>query len=71
MLSTTGWCLATWLKATAVLAVLVGLVGLLWGFSSGQFTFAVVAAVVLDLLAIRGLIREWAFEARGAWWWLG
>jgi hypothetical protein len=71
MLSTTGWCLLTWLKVTVVLAVAAVLVGLFCGFDSGQFVLAVVAGVVLDLLAIRGLIREWAFEARGNWWWWG
>jgi len=69
MLYTTGWCLATWLKVTALLAVLTVVAGFVWGFDSGQFIVAVLAAIVLDLCAIRGLLREWAFEARGSWWW--
>jgi hypothetical protein len=70
MLSTTGWCLATWLKITALLGAGVLVVGLFWGFDGGLFVVAVVVAVVLDLLAIRGLTREWLFEARYTWWWL-
>ncbi len=69
MFSTTGWCLATWLKVTALLGAGVLTVGLICGFDSGQFMTAVVIAVVLDLLAIRGLAREWMWEARGSWWW--
>lgn len=69
MWATTTWALRTWLKVTVVLAALVGLAALLWGVGSRPFVLAVVAAVVLDLLAIRGLLREWAFDARGHWWW--
>lgn len=71
MLSTTGWCLATWLKATALLGTAVLIIGLIWGFASGTFTTAVIIAAVLDLLTIRGLAREWLWEARGSWWWFG
>ena len=71
MWTTTGHCLATWLKVTLVLGVLVLVAGIVWGFGTGPFVIAVIAAVVLDLLAIRGLVREWAFEARGSWWWFG
>lgn len=71
MLATTGRCLVTWLKVTAVLAALVALVGLIWGWGSDPFVLAVVLAAVLELLAIRGLLREWSFEASGSWWWFG
>ena len=71
MFVTTGRCLATWLKVTAVLAALVTLVGIIWGWGSDPFILAVVAAAVLELLAIRGLLRDWSFEASGSWWWFG
>jgi hypothetical protein len=71
MLFTTGWCLRTWLKVTVLLAVAVLLVGVFCGFDSTQFYIGLIAAAVLDLLTIRGLVREWLFEARGSWWWFG
>lgn len=69
MWSTTAWVLRTWLKMTLALAALVAVAALVWGVGSRPFVLAVVAAVLLDLLTIRGLIREWAFDARGSWWW--
>jgi len=69
MWETTGWCLRTWLKVTLVLAVLIGVAAAVWGVGTRPFIVAVVAAVVLELLTIRGLLREWAFDARGRWWW--
>lgn len=69
MWDTTGWCLATWLKITGILAGLVVVVGLVWGWQSTAFALAVITAIVIDLLVIRGLAREWSWEARGSWWW--
>ncbi len=69
MWAVTGWALATWLKVTAFLAVLVGVVWLVWGGGSGQFLLAVIGAVLLEVYAIRQLCREWAYEARSSWWW--
>lgn len=71
MWSTTGRCIGTWLKVTLVLGLLVLVAGLVWGWRSGPFALAVLGAVLVELLAIRGLIREWAFDARGTWWWFG
>ena len=71
MWATTGHCLATWLKVTLVLGVLVLIAGMVWGFGSGAFVLAVVAAIVIELIAIRGLARAWTFDARGTWWWFG
>lgn len=71
MLATTGRCLAIWLKITLALAILLAVAGIVWGFSTGQFTLAVFAAIVVELVAIRGLVREWMFDARGTWWWIG
>lgn len=71
MLYTTGWCLRTWLKTTVLLGLAVLMIGLFSGFDSTTFHIALIAAAALDLLAIRLLAREWMFEARGSWWWLG
>lgn len=69
MWSTTGRCLATWAKVTIILAALLAVAALAWGWDSGEFVLAVIAAVLLELLAVRGLLREWSFEASGTWWW--
>jgi hypothetical protein len=71
MWATTGHCIATWLKVTVVLGVLVLIAGFVWGFGSSAFTLAVLAAILIDLIAVRGLAREWSFNARGSWWWFG
>jgi hypothetical protein len=69
MWSTTGWALWTWLKVTFLLGVAIGVAALVWGAGSGQFTLAVIGAVLIELLTVRGLCREWAFDARSRWWW--
>lgn len=69
MWSTTGWVVRTWLKVTLLLGVLLGVAALVWGVGTKQFVVAVIVAVVVELVAIRGLCREWAFDARGRWWW--
>jgi hypothetical protein len=70
MLRTTGQLIGTWLRVTLVVGLAVLIVGWIWGFGSGPFVIAVIAAVLVELLALRGLAREWMFEARGRWWWL-
>ncbi len=70
MLRTTARLFGTWLRVTLVLGLAVLVVGWVWGFASGPFVLALLAASVVELLAIRGLAREWVFDARGHWWWL-
>jgi hypothetical protein len=70
MLSVTGRLLLTWLRVTFLLGLVLLVVGWVWGFGSGAFVVAVLAAVGVELLTIRGLAREWAFEARCHWWWV-
>jgi hypothetical protein len=69
MWAVTGWALATGLKVTVALALLVGVVWLVWGGGSGQFLLALVGAGLLEGYALRQLCREWAYEARSSWWW--
>ena len=59
---------ATWLRITLALAAVVALVATGYGLHSTQFAVAVLVAVGLELLTIRALCREWAWQARGAWW---
>jgi hypothetical protein len=70
MFSVTGRLLLAWLRVTLLLGLAVLVVGGVWGFDSGAFVLAVLGAVGVELLAIRGFVREWTFEARGFWWWL-
>lgn len=70
MLRTTGQLIGTWLRVTLLLGLAVLVVGWIWGFGSIPFALAVIAAAAIELLALRGLAREWVFEARGRWWWL-
>ena len=69
MWAVTGWALATWLKVTVVLGVLVGVAWLTWGGPSGQFLLAALGAVLAEAYTVRQLCREWADEARHSWWW--
>ena len=69
MLRTTGQLIGTWLRVTFFLGLAVLVVGWIWGFGTGPFALAVVVAVVVEVLALRGMAREWVFEARGRWWW--
>ena len=59
---------ATWLRITLALAAAVAVVATVYSTDSTQFTVAVLVAVVLELLTVRRLCREWAWQARGAWW---
>lgn len=70
MLSVTGRLLRIWLRVTLVLGLVLVVVGWVWGFGSGPFVLAVLVAIGVELLTIRGLAREWAFEARVHWWWV-
>lgn len=69
MWETTGWAVRTWLKVTLILAALTGGVAVVWGIDSRAFGVAVIGAVLVELATIRGLCREWAFDARCRWWW--
>ncbi|MGH3928801.1 MAG: hypothetical protein ACRDTF_02340 [Pseudonocardiaceae bacterium] len=69
MLTETGRLLWTWCRITLALAAICGLVLALYGWGSTAFTLTVIGAVVLELLAIRGLAREWSWQASGCWWW--
>ena len=57
-----------WFRITLALAAGVAVVMTVYGLGSVQFKFAAVAAVLVDLLIVRSLCREWAWQARGAWW---
>jgi hypothetical protein len=69
MWHTTGWAVRTWLKVTLLLGVLLAVAAIAWGIGTRPFVLAVIVAVLVELLTIRGLCREWAFDARGRWWW--
>lgn len=57
-----------WFRVTLALAAVVVVVVAVYGVDSVEFRRAAVVAVVLELLAVRGLCREWSWQARGAWW---
>ncbi|MGH3904154.1 MAG: hypothetical protein ACRDTE_08195 [Pseudonocardiaceae bacterium] len=59
----------TWLRITLALVVVLGVVLLVYGWGSAQFTVAGLLAAVVEMWAIRGLTREWSWLARGCWWW--
>lgn len=69
MIGTTGWVLRTWFKTTLLLGLIVGVLWLVLGTGSGWFWTAVAAAALVEWLLIRQLAREWAWQARGEWWW--
>ncbi|HEX2298551.1 MAG TPA: hypothetical protein VHH34_08550 [Pseudonocardiaceae bacterium] len=64
----TGRLAATWLRITLALTAVLAVVATGYGVGSAEFTVAVLAAVVVELLTVRALCREWAWQARGAWW---
>ena len=69
MFGVTLWALATWLKATGALVLLV-LAGWWWlGTDHGGFLLLATGAVFGELYVTRALIREWCSEARMSWWW--
>ena len=67
MWAVTGWAVATWLKITVFLALAAG--GAWLWCSPGWFAVVVTAAALVELWAIRQLVKEWAYEARSSWWW--
>ncbi len=67
MWAVTGWAVVTWLKISIALALAVGAAWLCC--SPGWFVVCVIAAVLVELWAIRQLAKEWASEARSSWWW--
>ncbi len=69
MWAVTGWAVLTWLKLTALLAVVVLVVWWQLGTGSGWFLLACVIGAGAQLWAIRQLAREWTDEARACWWW--
>ena len=69
MWDTTGWALRIWAKVTVLLGVLVAVAAVVWGVDSTAFVLAVLGAGLVELGTIRGLCREWAFDARARWWW--
>ncbi len=71
MWETTGWALATWLKGTLLLALLVASCWWWFGTGSGALVLAVIAAVLVEIHLTRLLLREWAHEASFRWWWGG
>jgi hypothetical protein len=69
MLEVTGWAFLTWLKLTALLALVVGGAWLALGSDSGWFWLITAAAVLLEFHLARQLVREWGHEASYRWWW--
>jgi hypothetical protein len=69
MWEATTWALATWLKGTVLLALLVA--GCWWWFGtgSGALVLTVIAAVLVEIHLTRLLVREWTHEASFRWWW--
>jgi hypothetical protein len=64
----TGWVIKTWLKLTVCSALVVFGV---WLFTDekGWFYAALLVAGLVQTWAIPALCREWADQARYAWWW--
>jgi hypothetical protein len=69
MWDVTAWALVTWLKSSALLALLVGVCWLAFEQHSGAFALAVIAAVLGELHISRQVVREWRHEAGYRWWW--
>ena len=68
MTSVTGLVLRTWLKIT--LALGLGVLGV-WLFTvkPGYTVVAVIVAGIVEVWSVKALAKEWAYEARTAWWW--
>ncbi|HEX2300005.1 MAG TPA: hypothetical protein VHH34_16090 [Pseudonocardiaceae bacterium] len=58
----------TWARITLALIAGVVMVMTVYGLHSVETKLAALVAVVLDVLAVRALCREWAWHNRGAWW---
>jgi hypothetical protein len=63
----TGWALVTLLRITGALVLGVG-AAWLW-LPVGWFVACAAVGGLGELWAIRQLAREWAWQARGYWWW--
>lgn len=64
----TGRLARIWFRLTVVLAAALTVVGIAYGLDSTPFVVAAVVAVAAELLVVRALCREWAWQARGCWW---
>jgi FtsH-binding integral membrane protein len=64
----TAWCFGTWLKLTAVFAATVAVAWWEWGTDHPMFWLVAMIAMLLDLVVLRRLAREWLFEAAYTWW---
>jgi len=64
----TAWAFRTWLEITVALAAVVGGV---WLFTDqpGYTVLAIIGAGLVEIWAVKALVREWAYEARTSWWW--
>lgn len=58
----------TWARITLALVAGVVVVMTVYGLNSVETKLAALVAVVLDVLTVRALCREWAWHNRGAWW---
>lgn len=68
MTAVTGRLARIWFRITLALAAGLALVMGVYGAGSPELKLAAVAAVVLELVTVRRLCREWAWQARGSWW---
>lgn len=59
---------STWVRVTLALVAGLALVVAVYGLGSTEVKLAAVVAVVLNLLTVRRLGQEWAWQARGSWW---
>lgn len=65
----TGRLIWTWLRLTLALLAGLGVVWLVYGWHSVPFTLAALGAALIEAWAVRGLAREWSWQASGTWWW--
>ncbi|MGH3926366.1 MAG: hypothetical protein ACRDTT_26460 [Pseudonocardiaceae bacterium] len=67
MLRKTRWAIRTWTKVTGCLVFAVFLV---WLFGTpGWFNASILLAGLAECWVIRGLYREWTYDASLRWWW--
>ncbi|MGH3810133.1 MAG: hypothetical protein ACRDRU_26630 [Pseudonocardiaceae bacterium] len=69
MLAETGRLASIWARITLGVALPLVVIALVYGWHSAPFAVAALAAVLIEVWAIRSLAREWSWLARGAWWW--
>jgi hypothetical protein len=68
MWAQTGRLAGIWVRVTLALVTGVAVVVAVYGLGSTQMKLAALVAVVLELVTVRRLCREWSWQARGAWW---